>query len=146
MRLLTTLTDANLNTSYETLARPHRLEVGYSDYVTRLMTVIEHATHARNHKDLLMHHLMDFETLIRFEIPMSLRPELFRKLNNLLSHMSLTVTDDHKLCLVFLNLVNIIKSQIDAKEQVLNTSNEAEWEELQRSVFLLTEWENTLIS
>ena len=144
MNLLNGMNDSNLNTSYETLARPNRLQVDYSDYVTRLVTVIEHATHARAHKDLLMHHLMDFETLIRFEIPMNLRPELFRKLNNLLSHMSLTVSDDHKLCLVFLNLVNIIKSQIDAKEQVQSTSNEAEWEELQRSVFLLTEWENSL--
>lgn len=144
MNFLNCLNDSNLNTSYETLARPNRLQVDYNDYVARLVTVIEHATHARGHKDLLMHHLMDFETLIRFEIPMNLRPELFRKLNNLLSHMSLTVSDDHKMWLVFLNLVNMIKSQIDAKEQVLNTSNEAEWEELQRSVFLLTEWENTL--
>ncbi len=144
MTLFNSLNDSNLNTSYDTLARPQKLQVDYTDYVARLVTVIEHATHARNHKDLLLHHLMDFETLIRFDIPMNLRPELFRKLNNLLSHMSLTLTDDHKLCLVFLNLVNIIKSQIDAKEQIHNTSNEAEWEELQRSVFLLTEWENTL--
>lgn len=144
MAFLENTNDSNLNTSYSTLERPASKGVDYSDYVSRLMTVIENATEARHHKDLLMHYLTEFETLIRFDVPLNVRPDLFRKLNNLLSHMSLTHTDDNTLCMVFLNLITILRNQINSKEQSKSETNEQEWEELQRSVFLITNWEDNI--
>ena len=144
MTFFTNTNDSSLNTSYETLTPANGKTLEYSDYVGRLMVVIENATEARNHKDLLMHHLRNFETLIRFDVPLNVRPKLFNKLNNLLSHMSLTHTDDNNLCLVFLNLITILRNQIDTKEQVHLEFNEKEWEELQRSVFLITNWEDNI--
>ncbi len=132
-----------LNTSYTALTAVKKA-FGYADYAEKLHNVMANAIEARNHKDLLLHHLSAFETLVRFEIPLPARPELFRKLNNLLSHMSLTFADDHKLCLVFLNLIGLVKAQIDAKEHTTADGSETEWEELQRSVFLLSNWEDFL--
>lgn len=142
MNTLTNQNQANINTTTEGLKVSRALN--FADYIPKLTQEIENAISARDHKDLLLHHLVSFETLIRFDVPLPVRPQLFQKLNNLLSHMSLTHTQDKSLFSVFLNLITILKNQIDAKEQNQIDSNEQEWEELQRSVFLITEWENAV--
>ncbi len=60
--------------------------------------------------------------------------------------MYLTYPQDKALyqtCFKFLSQINL---QIDQNEQIDAKSSENEWEELQRAVFLLTEWENALLN
>lgn len=132
---------SKINTSYGTITREAKNDIHMDDYAVRLMSLIEAATLYRDDKDKLLEKLVSFEKLIHFDIPLETRPYLFNKLNDLLSHVFLTVQEDKELCAVFLNLITMVKTQIDQQEQFCSEKNETEWEELQRSIFLLGEWE-----
>lgn len=141
MNFLNLENPSSMNTSYETLNRKSQ-GVSFAEYTNKLMNLIQLATDNRDHPEALLDTLVSFEQWLHFDIPMEIRPVLFQKTNNLLSHMFLTTGEDKNLRQVFLNLITLLKNQIDKQEQTSFEANEQEWDELQRSVFLLGEWDD----
>ena len=140
---ITTPLSHQTTTCEMTTLSAHRVS-NSQNYGDQLMQGLERATDYREHRDILITHLEKLEKSAQLTIPLSIRPAFFHTANNLVSHLYLTYTQDKSLyqtCFKFLSQINL---QIDHEEQNNEKSNENEWEELQRAVFLLTEWEKAI--
>lgn len=113
----------------------------YEDYILDLLGLMQDDVRSRHR---LLRNLSRISNLIRLEMPIKVRPTVFRQINSLAGTLMMVYTRDREVFESCQQVMTLVKSHIDAEEQVLDELNEIEWEELQKSVYLLTDWEDFL--
>ena len=92
-------------------------------------------------KAQIAENIQSFAQLIHFEIPMQDRPMLFAKLNDLMSNLMMSFSDDKDIYNLAFFVTTLFKNQIDKAEQASNEMNNLEWAELEKSIYLMSDWE-----
>ena len=77
-------------------------------------------------------------------LPLSLRPKIFEKINHILGGAMAQVITDGRFYHHIHSIVTLIKMQIDSNPQENQEMAEWEWRELEKSIYLLTDWEDMI--
>ena len=88
--------------------------------------------------------LQTLRKLLFGKIDLEIRPLVFKNLNLILGAFFAnhdTQDDVYELCF---DIVTRLKDQIDAEPQGDDAANETEWEELGKSVYLLSDWKDQI--
>lgn len=113
----------------------------YEEYILDLLALMQDDVRSRNR---LVRNLMRIKNLIRLELPLKIRPTVFRQINSLSGMVMMVHTRDQEIYNHCHQILTMIKTYIDEEEQTCNALNEIEWEELQKTFYLLTDWEDFL--
>lgn len=90
---------------------------------------------------LVMEELAALKTLFQLDVPLDCRPRLFRQLNLLLASLMEIYTHDEYVYMSCFSTMTAFKNRIDAEPQPDEQRGEAEFAELERLVYVLTDWE-----
>lgn len=80
--------------------------------------------------------------LIQLHVPLDIRPNLFRQLNSVTGTLMTAYLTDNEIYDLCFKIMTTFKAHIDNQEQRDARLNEMEWEELEKSVYLLCDWED----
>lgn len=111
----------------------------YEEHVQDTMGQIIADVRSRHHTQKKLRHMAN---LFQIEVPLESRPALFRQLNSLMSTLMTAYIEDKGVYESCFQAATAFKNQLDQQEQADDTFAEIEWEELQKSVYLLTDWED----
>jgi hypothetical protein len=89
-------------------------------------------------------HLMRMQQILTRKIEWHLRPSVFRELNCVLKALHSLYLNDTQIYTALFAITTMLKDQIDAYPQDDAELSVKEWEELERSVYLLCDWEDSI--
>ena len=114
----------------------------YEDYVFELLAGI-HRYHENRHRVLVS--LTQLKNLFSIDIPKAFRPYLFTQVNSLFGLLRLNYKDDLDIYQNSFAALTAFKGRIDQSPQTDADLDRVEWEELEKSVYLLTDWEEMIV-
>lgn len=89
-------------------------------------------------------HLGHLKNIFMMEVPKSFRPSLFRMLNNLVSALMQGYGENQKIFRASFNMMTQLKELVDKNPQYDEMAAENEWQEFERCVYLLSDWEDLI--
>lgn len=95
-------------------------------------------------REKIMVNLARLNKLMRKEIPLSFRPELFKEVNELTKTLAGRYPQDKQVFQACFEALTTLKEQIDRYPQNMGALSEMEWVELEKVVYLLCDWEDGL--
>lgn len=120
-------------------------ELNYQNYEEMILEGISDVYAALKDPYQMRQRLRYMNQLIRLHVPLEIRTNLFRQLNSLTGTLMTTYVEDREIFNLCFNMITTFKNHIDAKEQDDQRLNEMEWEELEKSVYLLCDWEDQVV-
>ena len=88
--------------------------------------------------------LVQIKHLLHFDIPLSARPSILKELNKILGALFYQYPSDQSLFNQAQETMTLLNAQIDKKSQTDSQMEELEWDELQKTIYLLSDWEDQI--
>jgi len=123
---------------------PHDRVLNYSEYDEHVLDVLARIYQEINQPGQVMKYVAQLKNLFHIDIPLSFRPSLFRQLNSLLGTLMTVYVNDDKMYQSCFELMTIFKYQIDRFQQSDHELSELEWNELEKSIYLMCDWEDMI--
>ncbi|MBF0107071.1 MAG: hypothetical protein HQM16_17310 [Deltaproteobacteria bacterium] len=120
----------------------HSSVVDYNQYETRVLDIISHVRDNPAHRHLVMKDFSILKNLFTLDVPLSVRPDLFKELNQLISNYMITHRRDRRMFQVCYDMMTAFKNQIDLKPQTDEAQGELEWQELTCLAYMLSDWDD----
>jgi hypothetical protein len=132
----------NLSHVHSTTSKPASTqEMDIASYRSNLLMGIEKVQMA-NDRDTLIESLKKFSNLCQLGIPMSMRPCIFQQLIMNGSDLMVRYLKDKEVFNAYFTLLNTLKAQLDSKPQRSPELQDIEWQELQKLIYILSDWED----
>ncbi|EKD51712.1 MAG: hypothetical protein ACD_62C00197G0003 [uncultured bacterium] len=122
--------------------KPREKEVASSVPLNICNEIVDALVEQRNVYPLLV----QINHLLHFGLPLSARPDVLKELNKILGALFYQYRTDHSLFKQAHEVMTLVNKQIDRKPQKDSHLAELEWEELQKTVYLLCDWEDIIKS
>lgn len=90
-------------------------------------------------------HLEKLSKLSYFDVTLKKRPQIYKQLNFLLGALIIYHATDGFALNIMQGVITRIKNQIDDQPQNHEHLADSEWQELEKSVYLLTDWEDQIL-
>jgi len=116
--------------------------VNFEDYEDHILDLISSIYEDVHNISQVLRSLAKMRNLFHLEIPLSLRPALFRQLNSLTGTLMASYVRDENMYQCCFETLTLFKMQIDAKPQTDEDLSALEYDELEKSVYLLCDWED----
>jgi hypothetical protein len=97
-------------------------------------------------KDNVYPYLVQMKNLLHFDIPLASRPLILEECNKILGALFLQYPSDLKVYNEAHAVMTLLNKQIDKKHQTSEDLSDQEWEELQKTVYLLCDWHDQITS
>lgn len=97
-------------------------------------------------KDVICPILKIAKERIYLDVPLSTRLDFFGRLNAVLLELMKEYSHDENVFHLFFDLMSVFKDKIDSCPQEDCDHSEEEWLELEKSVYLLCEWEDCVLT
>jgi hypothetical protein len=107
-----------------------------------LLELVNEAFENFSHVSALTAVLKKMKQVLIQPLSLEARPEVFEKLNLLVGAFFANDVNDAELYHLTFDIVSLVKAQIDSESQADDDLAEQEWEELEKSVYLLSDWQD----
>ncbi|MBU0504375.1 hypothetical protein KJ708_00135 [bacterium] len=88
--------------------------------------------------------LLQIKHMLNFDVPLMARPTILQELNKILGALFYQYPYDCSLYKEAHGAMTLLNRQIDKHPQKVATTADQEWDELQKTVYLLSDWEDLI--
>lgn len=120
--------------------------VDYESYEESVMDILACVNDEKDNPQSVMSGVTTLKNLFLIDVPQTFRPSLFRQLNSLVSSLMISYSTHREVYDRVFAMMTAFKNQIDQASQQNEDLAEIEWEEMQKVVYLLTDWEDAVNS
>lgn len=110
----------------------------------RILQLIQKIFDTFENQTQVAENLAAINKYLALELPLDDRPHIFKHLNYLLGAFFANRVLDKNLYHLCFEMMSALKIQIDKQEQDNAVLSEIEWEELEKSVYLLSDWKDQI--
>lgn len=123
---------------------PASAAINFEDYDVHVVELLQEVYTAMSKKDSVYSVLTRLKNMFMLDIPLHSRPVIFARMNDLVKALMQEypkASDVYQSCF---DTMTAFKTQLDNKEQPDQKSVEQEWEELEKIVYTLCDWEDQI--
>lgn len=113
-----------------------------SDHEKIIFELMECMQEKIDKRNLVLNFINKEKQLLYFDLPQENRVMLFQRLNLLTQNLMIQYIQDKEIFSNCFEMITLLKNQIDRNPQQDLNKMENEWEELEKSVYLLCDWED----
>ncbi|MCP5463901.1 MAG: hypothetical protein H7A33_02640 [Deltaproteobacteria bacterium] len=136
--------DASATKATKNLAHQSVITLDDEDHSGLILNLLEDAIEKMSqYKDVSVQ-LNQVKTLLHFDLPVEARIEILEKMNIVLGAACLQQIANRSSFNLCHSIMTLINFQIDKENQYDLDDEEKEWEELEKSIYLLCYWEDEL--
>ncbi len=138
------LVGANISSINTLQARRLQNDVSLADFGAHVFNLIEEV-HLSIHEESKVERLTNqIINVVSLEAPLEFRPQLFERLNQLVSVLMSRYFTSQPIFNLAFKLMTVFKTHIDTAPQTTEELEDKEFHELEKSVFMLTDWEDQI--
>lgn len=118
-------------------------EVDYERYEDSVNDIIARIFEEQENMYFVLSDLKTLTNLFLIDVPKDSRPNIFRQLNSLIGSLMVSHKQNAEVHQAVFTMMTAFKDQVENHPQKDEELAEMEWDELQKLVYLLTDWEDS---
>jgi hypothetical protein len=137
--------DLKTNIATQTTYSPtQNREIDYERFEDSVNDIIARIFEEQENAYFVLNDLKTLTNLFLIDVPKDSRPTIFRQLNSLIGSLMVSHKQNVEIYQAVFNMMTAFKDQVENHPQQDEELAEMEWTELQKVVYLLTDWEDGL--
>lgn len=118
--------------------------INFEDYDVHVVELLQEVYTAMSKKDSVSSVLKRLKNMFMLDIPLHSRPVIFARMNDLVKALMQEYPKAEDVYQSCFDTMTAFKTQLDNKEQQEQKAVEQEWEELEKIVYSLCDWEDQI--